>query len=275
MATLGAAASAASAHDRERRRRAERETRQREAGQVSRARRLYLPIPRSLDAAAARAGAFRDADAPQGASPWFVPPGSPLGPFRNLLPLAARPGAAGLSFPPVPMKAAGQNLWGILDPDSWGHIRRQAYAAAGRRCVICGGRSGGFLAERLYEEGERRHPIECHEVWDWRIPRESDGIGVQSLRKLLVVCRDCHPMFHSGFFQRRARELGIAGEVAEAIEKRRMVVNRQRPARTPSAAPRASTPGYSTCRTWRDRATWSGILRSCGKGTPPGCRRSA
>ncbi len=34
-------------------------------------------------------------------------------------------------------------------------------------------------------------------------------------------------MFHSGFFLRRAKELGIAGEVADAIEKRRMVVNRQ------------------------------------------------
>ena len=208
------------------RRRAE-EARQAAGAATPQPRRVYLPIPRTLDGAARDAGALRDASAPQGASPWFVTHDMGLSKFRHLLPLAARPSPAGLSFPPVPMTAAGQNLWGMFDKATWDHVRRQAYATTGRRCVICGGRSQGFLSDKLYTHEEKAHPVECHEVWDWKVPVEADGIGIQTLKQLLVVCRSCHPMFHSSFFMKRAREAGIEADVAAAIEKRRMLVNRE------------------------------------------------
>jgi len=222
------------------RERASRRGRQAEGQSVPRRSRLYLPIPRTMGAMAEKAGALRDADAPKGASPWFVPHGTPLAPFGKMLPLVARDVPARLSFPPVPMRAAGQNLWSLFDADTWGHVRRQAYDASGRRCTVCGGRSDGFLAEKLYGEEERKHPIECHEVWDWRVPRESDGVGIQTLTNLLVVCRNCHPIFHSQFFVRRAQGLGIGDEVAEAIEKRRMLVNRETRAQVAAGVERAS-----------------------------------
>ena len=190
-------------------------------------RRIYLPIPSTLGRVAMDAGALVDRDAPKGASPWYVTPEMDLSKVSGMLPIAMRPQRSGLTFPPVPYRAAGQSLAALASETTWSHIRKTSYALSGRRCQICGGRGeGGFLAESVYPQGEGGVGVECHEVWDWKIPSESNGIGVQTLAKMLVVCRNCHVLFHSAFFLNRAREAGIEDKVAAAIEKRRMLITR-------------------------------------------------
>jgi len=188
------------------------------------ARRIYLPIPHSMAAAAKERGALRDEAAPRGTSPWYVTTDSDLSGVRNLLPLAYR-GKTTFEFPPIPYKASGQNLWGFFDKDSWNRIRSASYAQSGHRCVICGGR-GGFIADKVMEESDRRHGVDCHEVWDWQVEDPATGVGVQKLERLLVVCANCHACFHSGYFTRRARDVGLEDEVRDFIEKRRMLINR-------------------------------------------------
>lgn len=189
--------------------------------------RIYLPIPSSLGPMARQGGALLDKEAPRGASGWYVTPEMDLSKVSRMLPLALRPDPSGLTFPPVPYRASGQSLAGLLSDTSWGHVRKTSYALSGRRCMVCGGRGeGGFLSEAVYPAGEGGPGVECHEVWDWKIPSEENGIGVQTLQKLLVVCRNCHVLFHSGFFMGRAREQGIEDKVAAAIEKRRMLITR-------------------------------------------------
>jgi hypothetical protein len=58
------------------------------------------------------------------------------------------------------------------------------------------------------------------------MPNQASGIGIQRLKRLLVVCPDCHMMFHEGFARRKARDLGIEDDVIEGIRKRRMLVTR-------------------------------------------------
>lgn len=190
-------------------------------------RRIYLPIPSTLGVMARDAGARLDAEAPKGASPWYVTPDMDLTRVSGMLPIALRPQPSGLTFPPVPYRAAGQSLAAMASETTWSHIRKTSYALSGRRCQVCGGRGeGGFLAESVYPKGEGGAGVECHEVWDWKVPSEANGIGVQTLKKMLVVCRNCHVLFHSAFFLNRAREGGIEDKVAAAIEKRRMLITR-------------------------------------------------
>lgn len=188
--------------------------------------RIFLPIPTTLGSMAARMGAFRDDQTPNGASPWFVTRDMNLAPFKDMLPLAYRPTATPFEYFPIPIAASSQNLWGLMDKESWGHIRKSVYASSGHRCVICGGRGKGFIADAVSQPGERRQTIEAHEVWEWNVPDQRTGIGVQSLRKMLSLCPNCHGCFHEAAFGRLARVNGLEMEVREAIEKRRMLINR-------------------------------------------------
>lgn len=84
----------------------------------------------------------------------------------------------------------------------WDRIRRQAYAASGFRCSVCGAR------------GVRLH---CHEVWDY-----DDDQRVQRLAGFVVLCAMCHWVKH----------IGLAGIMAdegrldyEAVVRHFMKVN--------------------------------------------------
>ncbi len=187
---------------------------------------IFLPIPATLSPMAERLGARRDPQSPQGASPWFVTRDMDLAPFKDMLPLAYRPVPTPFDYFPIPIAASSQNLWGVMSKDSWSHIRRSVYASSGHRCVICGGRGKGFIADAISQPEERRQTIEAHEVWDWSVPSMRTGIGVQKLKKVLTLCPNCHAMFHEAHFVRMARVNGLDAEVREAIEKRRMLVNR-------------------------------------------------
>ena len=187
---------------------------------------IYLPIPNTLTPSAVKAGAINDPNAPRGSTNLFVTRDMDLSRFKDMLPLAYRPVPPKFEFPPVPFKAAGQNLWGLFEKDTWDHVRKSAYQITGRRCIICGGKGDGFIADKIAVPGETRNQIEAHEVWEWQVPDATNGVGIQKLKNLLVVCPNCHAMFHEAHARRMARENGFEDEVKSAIEKRRMLVNR-------------------------------------------------
>jgi len=188
-------------------------------------RRIYLPIPSVLTSSAKQAGAKRDDVTYRGISPWYVTTDMDLTPFRGMLPLAYRQQSTRFEFPPIPYRATGQNLWSFFDKDTWRRIRSASTASTGNRCMICGGR-GGYIAEKVLTPEEKRFGVDCHEVWEWDSHDPGNGIGVQSLKRILVVCPSCHSCFHKGYFVHRGQEVGLSDEVSDFIDKRRMQINR-------------------------------------------------
>lgn len=190
--------------------------------------RIYLPIPHALGTYAKAAGARFDSEAPRG-SKWYVPAGEPLGRFRSFLPLAFREKPPKLSFPPVRHGASSQNLWSLFDQMTWNNIRHINYERTGRRCVLCGKQSGNLL-RHLEADGDRgMGTVDCHEVWEWTVPDPSVDIGIQKLKGMLVVCFECHMIFHDGFARSRAKAKGIEDEVRRFLMKRRSFITRADP----------------------------------------------
>lgn len=80
----------------------------------------------------------------------------------------------------IPQTAWGQNLRAVLSSRDWDAIRRFAYKRAGYRCECCGGVGP-------------RHPVECHEVWDWDTTHM-----MQWLVDVVALCPTCHSVKHWG-----------------------------------------------------------------------------
>lgn len=219
----------AAATDEARRRRADearRAERAREAGPAGgAAQRIYLPVSHDASRRAVAAGAGYDADAAPGLSRAYVSPGMDLSRFKDMMPLAARPTAPGFDFPPIPFAAAGQNLHALFDAATWDHVRRSCTAMTGKRCAVCG-KTGGWFAKNVLGKDGNRNGVDCHEVWDWSVPDPASGTCVQRLKRILVVCPDCHMTFHGDFAVKRARDVGLDAEAADAVKRRRMAMNR-------------------------------------------------
>lgn len=190
--------------------------------------RIYLPIPVSMRHTAARAGALYDPKSPPG-SRMYVPVGANLSPFERMLPLSFRAKAPKLTFPPIRSGAAGQSIWGMFDRETWDHVRSTAYERTGRRCMLCGKVSGSLRGRLFPEQQGRIGQVECHEVWDWKVPDPASGVGVQRLKALLVVCFECHAVFHEGFVTSAARRAGLLDQVEKFIETRRLLLTRMQP----------------------------------------------
>lgn len=75
----------------------------------------------------------------------------------------------------VPEGCWYQNLRSFLPPKLWDVVRKDAYARAGGRCMVCG------KAGRL----------EAHERWSYDMETH-----VQKLETVIAVCRDCHAVIH-------------------------------------------------------------------------------
>lgn len=188
---------------------------------------VYLPVPYATGKFARRLGAAYDTEAERGSgSRFFVPAGTPLAPFESFLPLAYRGAAPRLHFPPVRHGASGQNLWTLFDRQTWDQIRHINYERTGRRCVLCGGQSGALL-RALGDRNGGGGQVECHEVWEWKVPDPEVSLGIQRLRGMLVLCHECHLTFHDGHSRRRARELGMEDEVRRFLMKRRSFIVRK------------------------------------------------
>ena len=83
-----------------------------------------------------------------------------------------------LDFELVPDGCWYSNLRSILKPKQWDVVRRDAYARAGGKCMIC-----GRPATRL----------EAHERWSY-----DEKNGIQKLEDVIAVCHSCHSVIHIG-----------------------------------------------------------------------------
>ena len=95
-----------------------------------------------------------------------------------------------LNFELVPDACWYANLRSVLTAEQWDVIRKDAYARAKGKCMICG------AAGRL----------EAHERWSY-----DDENLVQTLQTVIAVCRSCHEVIHIGRTQ-------LMGRGMEAME---------------------------------------------------------
>ena len=91
-----------------------------------------------------------------------------------------------LNFELVPDSCWYSNLRSILTPAQWDVVRKDAYARAEGRCMIC-----GCPAKHL----------EAHERWEY-----DESTQTQKLADVVAVCRRCHEVIHIGRTQLMGRE---------------------------------------------------------------------
>lgn len=96
-----------------------------------------------------------------------------------------------LDFELVPDGCWYSNLRSVLKPQYWDAVRRDAYARAGGRCMIC-----GRAVKRL----------EAHERWAY-----DEAARIQKLIDVVAVCRQCHAVIHIG----RTQLMGGEKEAAD------------------------------------------------------------
>ena len=91
-----------------------------------------------------------------------------------------------LQFELVPDSVWGSNLRSILSKAQWDVVRKEAYARANGKCMICG------------RETTR---LEAHEKWSYDLKTET-----QKLEDVIAICKACHETIHIGRTQLLGRE---------------------------------------------------------------------
>ena len=91
-----------------------------------------------------------------------------------------------LNFELVPDSCWYSNLRSILAPKQWDVVRRDAYARANGRCMIC---------------GRPTQRLEAHERWSYDEDKE-----VQKLEDVVAVCHACNSVPHIGRTQLMGQE---------------------------------------------------------------------
>lgn len=105
----------------------------------------------------------------------------------------------------VPLQAQGFNVRARVSKQNWEKIctvvHKQATKTGRYKCQVCGenGLSQGF-----------KHPVECHEVWDY-----DDKTRTQKLVGMLSICPLCHKAKHIGL----ATQMGYADKVKEHMAR--------------------------------------------------------
>ena len=124
-------------------------------------------------------------------------------------------GALKLQIELVPDSCWYANVRSNVKQSQWNKIRATVYQKANYLCEVCGGKG-------------RRHPVECHEVWEY-----DETTGIQRLAYFQALCPLCHEVKHFGFAQVRGngdrafkRFCSVnniqeyeAGKIIEAIRK--------------------------------------------------------
>ena len=114
---------------------------------------------------------------------WMWPDDSPRGSVTSWLPRIYLPQAKSPYILPkmIPRSTFGVNLRSLI-PEEWGRISREFREKFGKRCQVC----GGVL-------------VECHEDWEYIFDSSAkSGDGLQRLRRLACLCRNCHAVKHLG-----------------------------------------------------------------------------
>jgi hypothetical protein len=131
---------------------------------------------------------YEPAPAMNGLARWAALPGIP-----DLLPGEDRSLGSGLFVDLVPSSCWFTNVRSSVIPKDWERLRRMITNRAGERCEACGQTADPPTGTRL----------EAHERWIYSGPT-----GVQTLRRLICLCNQCHTVTHFGLAQIR----GLADE---------------------------------------------------------------
>ncbi len=169
-----------------------------------------------------------------GLAQWIALPDVP-----DLLPGEDRAFGAGLFVDLVPSSCWFTNVRSCVSPQDWERLRRMIVSRAGQRCETC-----RRPADRMTGRW-----LEAHERWAY-----DTATSVQSLRRLICVCTDCHQATHYGL-------AAINGRDREALDHLCSVTGVSRP--------EAELHVEAAFETWHDRSltTWDldlGILTSAG-----------
>ncbi len=81
-----------------------------------------------------------------------------------------------LTFEMVPEECWYSNLRSVLKPKDWDVVRRDAYARAKGRCMIC---------------GRYTNRLEAHEKWSY-----DEEKALQKLEDVVALCHSCHEVKH-------------------------------------------------------------------------------
>ncbi|MFJ5229657.1 DUF5710 domain-containing protein [Kitasatospora sp. NPDC088391] len=206
-------------------------------------RRSWLDVPFAEKDEAKAAGARWDASARR----WYAPRPDLAGLERwaagpdvpELLPGEDRSLGSGLFVDLVPSSCWFTNVRSCVAPRDWDRLRRMIDARAGNRCEVCGAGQDRSADRRL----------EAHERWTYDEARR-----VQTLKRLICLCSDCHTVTHFGF----ARVRGLAPQArAHLIEVTGM---------TPAEADRHIARAFDLWEA-RSRVDWTldlGLLTGAG-----------
>jgi hypothetical protein len=150
--------------------------------------RAYLDVPYGDKDAAKAAGARWDPDArrwydPRATTPalqpWAARPDVP-----ELLPGEDRTFGNGLFVDLVPHSCWFTNVRSCVTEQDWERLRRPIMRRAGHRCEACG----------AAEDRAAGHWLDAHERSHY-----DEQAGIQSLRRLIALCKPCHLVTHFGY----------------------------------------------------------------------------
>ncbi|MGA6173849.1 DUF5710 domain-containing protein [Streptomyces sp. NPDC012600] len=157
--------------------------------------RIWLDVPFAEKDEAKKGGARWDPAAKR----WYAPRSgiaelqrwAPAPDIPDLLPGEDRSLGSGLFVDLVPSTCWFTNVRSCVDARDWERLRRMITGRAGQRCEICGAGE---------DRGTRRW-LEAHERWVF-----DDTARVQTLKRLICLCTDCHTVTHFGYAQVRGVE---------------------------------------------------------------------
>jgi hypothetical protein len=164
-------------------------------GRSSGPERVYLDVPFAEKDDAKAAGARWDPRARRWYDPhpptsalhrWAAPPEVP-----EVLPGEDRSFGAGLFVDLVPSSCWFTNVRSCVSQQDWDRLRRPILRRADYRCEICG----------APEDRTRQQWLDVHERCHY-----NDRTGVQTLRRLLAVCKACHLATHFGYARVSGRD---------------------------------------------------------------------
>ncbi|WP_043907717.1 DUF5710 domain-containing protein [Kitasatospora griseola] len=154
--------------------------------------RIWLDVPFAEKDEAKAAGARWDPAARR----WYSPRRGIAGLERwaaradvpRLLPGEDRSLGSGLFVDLVPSSCWFTNVRSCVAPQDWDRLRRMIYARAQNRCEACG----------AGQDREAQRRLEAHERWTYDRAHQ-----VQTLKRLICLCTDCHTVTHFGLAQVR------------------------------------------------------------------------
>lgn len=168
------------------------------------AERIWLDVPFAEKDEAKKGGARWDPSAGRWYAPrpgmaelerWAAAPDVP-----DLLPGEDRDLGNGLFVDLVPQTCWFTNIRSCVDRRDWERLRRVITRRAGRRCEV---RGAG-------EDRERRRLLEAHERWAY-----DERARVQTLKRLICLCTDCHTVTHYGHARVRGVEAQAFAHLVE------------------------------------------------------------